>query len=248
MNSNSDMPFVDHLEEFRKRLIIVLVAHIIVTLLAFSQSGAILKLLMELNPQMHLIFIEPSEIMIVYVEIALVMAVIICSPLIIYHIWAFVGAGLLPNEKRLIKVALTLGFVFFIVGVVFAYKIVVPMSLKFFTRIAIDEISAMISVKSYISFILSMLLAMGIVFNIPSFVYVATKLGVITPDTLKEYSKYLIVLIFIIATIVTPPDVVSQMMMAIPMVGLLQLSIFISKKVYVEKPEAKEGETVEEKN
>ncbi|NLD17449.1 MAG: twin-arginine translocase subunit TatC [Tissierellia bacterium] len=248
MNSNSDMPFVDHLEEFRKRLIIVLVAHVIVTLLAFSQSGAILKLLMELNPQMHLIFIEPSEIMIVYVEIALVMAVTLCSPLTIYHIWAFVAAGLFPNEKRLIKVALALGFVFFVLGVVFAYKIVVPMSLKFFTRIAIDEISAMISVKSYISFILSMLLAMGIVFNIPSFVYVATKLGVITPDTLKEYSKYLIVLIFIIAAVVTPPDVVSQMMMAIPMVALLQLSIFISKKVYVEKPGDREEKTVEEKN
>ncbi|MFB0972243.1 MAG: twin-arginine translocase subunit TatC [Neofamilia sp.] len=248
MNSNSDMPFVDHLEEFRKRLIIVLVAHVIVTLLAFSQSGAILKLLMELNPQMHLIFIEPSEIMIVYVEIALVMAVTLCSPLTIYHIWAFVAAGLFPNEKRLIKVALALGFVFFVLGVVFAYKIVVPMSLKFFTRIAIDEISAMISVKSYISFILSMLLAMGIVFNIPSFVYVATKLGVITPDTLKEYSKYLIVLIFIIAAVVTPPDVVSHMMMAIPMVALLQLSIFISKKVYVEKPGDREEKTVEEKN
>lgn len=248
MNSNSDMPFVDHLEEFRKRLIIVLVAHVIVTLLAFSQSGAILKLLMELNPQMHLIFIEPSEIMIVYVEIALVMAVTLCSPLTIYHIWAFVAAGLFPNEKRLIKVALALGFVFFVLGVVFAYKIVVPMSLKFFTRIAIDEISAMISVKSYISFILSMLLAMGIVFNIPSFVYVATKLGVITPDTLKEYSKYLIVLIFIIAAVVTPPDIVSQMMMAIPMVALLQLSIFISKKVYVEKPGDREEKTVEEKN
>ena len=248
MNSNSDMPFVDHLEEFRKRLIIVLVAHVIVTLLAFSQSGAILKLLMELNPQMHLIFIEPSEIMIVYVEIAFVMAVTLCSPLTIYHIWAFVAAGLFPNEKRLIKVALALGFVFFVLGVVFAYKIVVPMSLKFFTRIAIDEISAMISVKSYISFILSMLLAMGIVFNIPSFVYVATKLGVITPDTLKEYSKYLIVLIFIIAAVVTPPDIVSQMMMAIPMVALLQLSIFISKKVYVEKPGDREEKTVEEKN
>ena len=248
MNSHSDMPFVDHLEEFRKRLIIVLVAHVIVTLLAFSQSGAILKLLMELNPQMHLIFIEPSEIMIVYVEIAFVMAVTLCSPLTIYHIWAFVAAGLFPNEKRLIKVALALGFVFFVLGVVFAYKIVVPMSLKFFTRIAIDEISAMISVKSYISFILSMLLAMGIVFNIPSFVYVATKLGVITPDTLKEYSKYLIVLIFIIAAVVTPPDIVSQMMMAIPMVALLQLSIFISKKVYVEKPGDREEKTVEEKN
>ncbi len=245
MNSNSNMPFVDHLEEFRKRLIIVLVAHLVVTLLAFSQSGSILKLLMQLNPQMNLIFIEPSEIMLVYVEIALVLAIAICSPLTIYHIWAFVAEGLFPNEKRMIKIALGLGFAFFLLGIIFAYKMVVPMSLRFFTRIAIEEVSPMISVKSYISFILSMLVGMGIVFNIPSFVYVGTKLGVITPDKLKEYSKYIIVVIFIIAAIITPPDVVSQLMMGIPMVGLLQLSIFISKKVYVDKSNKEEVKPIE---
>lgn len=241
------MPFVDHLEEFRKRLIIVLVAHLIVMLLAFSQSGRILKLLMELNPQMHLIFIQPSEIMLVYIEIAIILAVVICFPLTIYHIWAFVSKGLFSNEKKLIKIALGLGFVFFILGVVFAYNMVIPVSLQFFTRIAIDEVSPMISVKSYISFILSMLVAMGIVFNIPSFVYVGTKLGIITPDMLKEYSKLLIIIIFVAAAIITPPDVVSQIMMAIPMVGLLQLSMFISKKVYKEESKDEEGLTFEKK-
>lgn len=241
------MPFVDHLEEFRKRLIIVLVAHLIVMLLAFSQSGTILKLLMELNPQMHLIFIQPSEIMIVYIEIAIVIAFVICFPLTIYHIWAFISKGLLSNEKRLVKVALGLGFIFFILGVTFAYNMVIPVSLQFFTRIAIDEVSPMISVKSYISFILSMLIAMGIVFNIPSFVYVGTKLGILTPDMLKEHSKILIVIIFIAAAIITPPDVVSQIMMAVPMIGLLQLSIFISKKVYKEESKDEEGLNLEKK-
>ncbi len=241
------MPFVDHLEEFRKRLIIVLVAHLIVMLLAFSQSGRILKLLMELNPQMHLIFIQPSEIMIVYIEIAIVIAFVICFPLTIYHIWAFISKGLFSNEKRLVKVALGLGFIFFILGVTFAYNMVIPVSLQFFTRIAIDEVSPMISVKSYISFILSILIAMGIVFNIPSFVYVGTKLGILTPDMLKEHSKILIVIIFIAAAIITPPDVVSQIMMAVPMIGLLQLSIFISKKVYKEESKDEEGLNLEKK-
>lgn len=239
MSSKSDMPFIDHLEEFRKRLMVVLAAHMIVMLLAFSKSGTILKLLMDLNPQMHLIFIEPSEIMIVYIQIAVVLAIIICSPLTIYHIWAFVAEGLYPNEKRLVKIALGLGFFFFVLGVIFAYVIVVPTSLKFFTRIAIEEVSPMISVQSYISFVLSMLFAMGVVFNIPSLTYIATKLGLVTPDILKEYSRHIIVIIFIIAAIITPPDVVSQLMMAIPMVALLQLSILISKKVYVEKKEEK---------
>ena len=90
----------------------------------------------------------------------------------------------------------------------------------------------MISAKAFISFILTMLLSLGVVFNIPSLVYVATKLGVLTPEMLKEQSKVLIVIIFIMAAVVTPPDVVSQMMIALPMVVLLQLSIFISNKVY----------------
>ena len=242
MNSNNEMPIVDHLDEFRKRLMIVSVAHLVVMLLAFSQSGLVLKFLTRLNPDMNLVSIEPSEIMLVYVEIALVLAVVVCSPLTIYQIWEFIAKGLYDNEKRLIKIALGLGFIFFILGVVFAYTVIVPMSLQFFTRIAIEEVDSMVSVKSYISFILSMLLAMGIVFNIPSFAYIATKIGILTPDKLKEYEKYLTVLIFFVAAVVTPPDVISQFMMAIPMVLLLKLSLFISKKAYNEKLVQEENE------
>lgn len=235
------MPVLDHLDELRKRLTIVSVAHLLVMLLAFSQSGPILKKLMALNPQMQLVFVEPSEIMNVYIQIAFIVAVSICMPLTIYHIWGFVAKGLYENEKRLVKIALGLGFVFFILGVIFAYFIVVPMSLQFFTRIAIKEVEAMISVKSYVSFILTLLLAMGIVFNIPSFIYVATKLGIITPEKFKEYEKYLIVLIFIFAAIITPPDVVSQCLMAFPMVILLKLSGIICQKAYKNKEDNKEN-------
>lgn len=232
MDSKDSMPFFDHLDEFRKIFVKVLVAHVIVMLLAFSQSGAILERMMDLNPQMNLIFIEPSEIMIVYVEIAIIVAVALCLPFTTYQLWGFIKKGLYEKEKRLIKVSLGLGFVFFILGVIFAYLIVVPTSLQFFTRIAIDGVDPMISVKSYISFILSILIAMGIVFNIPSFVYIATKIGLLTPDKLEEYNKYLIVLIFIVAAALTPPNVVSQMMMAIPMIILLRISMVVSKKTY----------------
>lgn len=236
LNSNKDeMPIIDHLDELRKRLMIVSVAHVIVLLLAFSQSGLILKKLMELNPDMHLIFVEPSEIMNVYIQIALAVAVAICFPFTLYHIWAFVAKGLFDNEKRFIKVALGLGSVFFLIGLVFAYYVLIPISLKFFTRIAIQEVSPMISVKNYISFILNMLITMGLVFNIPSLIYVATKLGIMTPSLITEYEKHLIVLIFTIAAIITPPDVISQCMVAIPMILLLRVSVFISKLAYKEK-------------
>lgn len=235
MDPQGNMPIANHLDEFRKRIFIVLVAHFVVLLLAFSKSGEVLELLMDLNPQMNLVFIDPSEIMVAYVQIALVIAVVVCTPLTIYQIWSFIKKGLYEKEKRLFKIALGLGFIFFVIGSAFAYFLVIPVSLQFFTRIAIEEVDAMISVKSYISFILSMLVAMGIVFNIPSFVYIATKLGILTPETLQYYNKYLIIVIFIVAAIITPPDVVSQMMMAIPMILLLRISMMICKKAFKEE-------------
>lgn len=240
------MPISGHLDELRKRITIVSVAHLIVMLLAFSRSGPILQRLMELNPQMNLIFVEPSEIMNAYIHIALVLAVALCSPLTIYHIWAFVAKGLYENEKKMVKISLSLGFVFFVLGLVFAYYVVVPISLQFFTRIAIDQIAAMISVRSYISFILTLMLAMGLIFNIPSFAYVGTKLGLLKPSYFNQYEKHLIVLIFIFAALITPPDIVSQCLMALPMVALLKLSAFISKKTYKEKQDQVESENKDE--
>lgn len=234
MNSKDEMPVLDHLEELRSRLWKVLVVNLIVTLLVFSRAGEILRLLLGLNPDMQLVFIEPSEIMIVYLQIALVVAVAVCSPFTLYHIWGFIAKGLYENEKKLVKFALGMGFIFFILGVLFGYNVMAPISLRFFTRIAIPEVKSMISAKAYISFILMMLLTMGIVFNIPSVVYVATKLGVLNPKTLKDNSKIIIVVIFVIAAVVTPPDVISQTLVALPMVLLLQLSIKISERVYKE--------------
>ncbi len=227
-----EMPVMDHLGELRNRLGKVLILHVIVMLLIFSRAGDILRLLLRLNPDMQLVFIEPSEIMVVYIQIALIIAAGICSPFTIYHIWAFVSKGLFDNERKFVMIAIGMGFIFFVLGVIFGYSVVVPVSLQFFTRISIAEVKSMISAKAFISFILTMLLSLGVVFNIPSLVYVATKLGVLTPEMLKEQSKVLIVIIFIMAAVVTPPDVVSQMMIALPMVVLLQLSIFISNKVY----------------
>lgn len=232
------MPITGHLDELRKRLTIVSVAHLVVMLLAFSRSGPILEKLMELNPQMHLIFVEPAEIMNVYIHIALVVAIAICLPLTIYHIWAFIAKGLYENEKKMVKISLGMGFIFFTLGLLFAYKVVAPISLQFFTRIAVDQVSPMISVKSYISFILTLMVAMGVVFNIPSFAYIGTRLGILTPSFFTTYEKHMIVIIFIVAALITPPDVVSQCLLAVPMVALLKLSAFISKKTYKEKQEA----------
>lgn len=244
MSNNSDMPFIDHLGEFSNRFFKVLVAHIIVMLLAFSQSGKILESLTSLNPNMQLVFIEPVEIMTTYIHISFVVAAAICMPFTIYQLWAFVAEGLYENEKMILKTALALGFIFFLIGASFAYFILVPTTLRFFTTIAIESVKPMISTKSYISFILTLIILMGIVFNMPSLTYLVTKFGLITPDTIKEYRKIIIVIIFIVGALVTPPDVISQMMVSLPMIALLQFSIFISERVY---NKMNKGNVLEEK-
>ena len=143
--------------------------------------------------------------------------------------------GLYKKEKVYILFSLFFGLICFVVGVLFCYKVVLPITLQFFVRIAIDEVASMISVKAYASFVNMMLLSFGIVFEMPVIIYLLTKFGVIKPEILKKNRGVLIVLIFVFAAVITPPDVVSQTMLGIPMVMLLQLSIFISDLVWKKK-------------
>lgn len=237
MRKNNEMPLLEHLSELRKRLTVMVVANVVVAMLLFNMAGKIMDYLFAINPGMNLVYISPSELLIVYIQISFITSFILCSPINIYEIWAFLEKGLYKKEKIYVLVSLFFGLICFVVGVVFCYKMVLPITLQFFVRIAIDEVSAMISVKSYTSFVNIMLLSFGVVFEMPVIIFLLTKLNVIKPEFLKKNKGVLIVLIFIFAAIITPPDVISQTMLAIPMVLLLELSIFIS--VLVDKKNKK---------
>lgn len=237
---NEDMTLMDHLDELRKRLTIIAFFNIGTAMLLFQKAGIVMNYLLAINPGMQLVYLTPSELLMVYIQLSFMMAVIVCSPINIYEIWAFVEKGLYKKEKRYILFSLFFGVICFVGGVLFCYFMVLPTTLKFFIRIAIDEVSAMISVKSYVSFINVMLLCFGIVFEMPVLTYLLTKLEILTPTFLKANRGLLIVAIFVISAIITPPDVVSQIMLAIPMIFLLQLSTYIC--VAVDKRNAKKHE------
>ena len=229
MNTNTnDMPLMEHLSELRRRLTIIIVANVVAAMLLFNTANKIMRYLLAINPGMQLVYISPSELLLVYIQISFMAAIIVCSPINIYEIWAFMEKGLYKKEKVYILISLFFGLLCFIIGVLFCYNVVLPITLQFFVRIAIDEIASMISVKSYASFVNMMLLAFGIVFEMPVIIFLLTKFNVLRPETLKKNRGVLIVLIFVFAAVITPPDVVSQTMLAIPMVMLLQLSILIS--------------------
>ena len=227
MSNKNELSLMGHLDELRKRCTVVAIANVVVAMLLFSRAGIIMDYLLAINPGMQLVYINPSELLIVYIQLSFIMALIICSPINIYEIWAFVEKGLYKKEKVYILATLFFGVICFVGGVLFCYFMVLPTTLQFFVRIAILEVSAMISVKSYVSFVNTMMLAFGAVFEMPVIVFLLAKLEILKPDFLKANRNIIIILIFVFAAIITPPDVVSQIMLAIPMLILLQISMFI---------------------
>ena len=244
--NNDEMNLFGHLNELRKRLTIMVVVTFVAAAVLFTKAEFVLDYFLAINPGMELVFIAPSELLVVYVQISLIMALVVCSPVNFYEIWAFVEKGLYRKEKIYISITLVFGVIFFVGGVAFAYFTVLPTTLKFFMRIAVSDVASMISIKSYISFINTMLLCFGAVFEMPVIVFLLSKLEILKPEFLRKNRGLFIIAIFVLAAVITPPDVVSQIMLAIPMVLLFQLSIFIC--TVVDKTNRKNAveETVEE--
>ena len=230
--TKKSMTLMEHLNELRKRLSIVCIVNIIVAIIAFNYVDLIMEYLLAINPGMQLVFISPSELFLVYIQIAILSSIVICSPITIYQIWAFVKKGLYKRERTYFLVSLFFGLICFCVGVYFCYMTVLPITLDFFSRIAIDEVVAMISVQSYTSFVNLMLFSFGVVFEMPVIIFLLTQLKIIKPEYLIKNRGLLIVAIFVLSAFITPPDVVSQLLLAIPMIILLQISIVISSFVY----------------
>lgn len=227
MDKKEEMTLFGHLDELRKRLTVIAAVTLIASAVLFTQADLVLDYFLAINPGMELVYITPSELLVVYVQLSLIMALIVCSPINVYEIWAFVEKGLYKKEKIYILITLVFGVIFFVAGVAFCYFMVLPTTLGFFMRIAVSDVESMISIKSYISFINTMLLCFGAVFEMPVIVFLLSKLEILKPQFLKANKGLMIVAIFILAAIITPPDVVSQIMLAIPMVLLLQLSIIV---------------------
>ena len=227
MKKKEEMSLFGHLDELRKRLTVIVVVTLAVSAFLFTKADMVMDYFLAINPGMELVFITPSELLVVYVQLSLIMALIVCAPVNVYGVWAFVEKGLYKKEKIYILLTLIFGTIFFAAGVAFCYFMVLPTTLKFFMRIAIEDVTSMISIKSYVSFINTMLLCFGAVFEMPVLVFLLSKLEILKPQFLKANRGLFIIAIFILAAVITPPDVVSQLMLAVPMVLLFQLSTFV---------------------
>ncbi|WP_157268344.1 twin-arginine translocase subunit TatC [Azohydromonas aeria] len=232
----TEQPFVEHLVELRDRLIKALLAVGIVfgVLALYPGPGALYDLLAQplvanLPEGATLIATSVISPFLVPLKITMMAAFLIALPVVLYQVWAFVAPGLYSHEKRLVLPLVLASTVLFAIGVAFCYFFVFGQLFKFIQSFAPKSITAAPDIEAYLSFVLTMFLAFGVAFEVPVAVVVLARVGVVSLDQLRAWRGYFIVLAFVIAAIVTPPDVVSQLALAVPMCLLYELGIWAAK-------------------
>ncbi len=224
------MSIIEHLAELRRRLIVCIAALIVAFAAAYVFSERILKLLtapMEeaLRSGGSLSILKVQEAFLTHIKVALVAAVIAAFPVIIHQVWAFVIPALKKKEAKVGMTLVISSTVLFAAGILFAYFTILPYAFTFFLKSAQGIASPNISLAFYVSFCARVMLAFGIVFQLPLVIVFLVRSGIVTLDQVKKARKYAIVLIFVVAAILTPPDVLTQILMAIPLLVLYELSI-----------------------
>lgn len=255
-NKNADsqggnMSLTGHLKELRNRVVVSLIVLIAGMIFCFSYAERVVAILTDIGVQFgyEFVYIRPQELLLVYFSISLIGALIVALPVIAYEIFAFCGPGLKKREKAFLLLAMIFGTFFFGLGVLFVYKIMMPFMLRFLISFSHQVIvTASISIQEYMSFMISVFLIFGVIFELPVLSVILTGLGLIKPQWLIKARKVMIVVIFFMAAVFTPPDIVSQIMVAIPIIVLYELSIFLSRICYRFRRKEKEKTEAEDES
>jgi len=234
MDSDEKQPFLSHLEELRKRLITCAIGVGIGFVVAYIFSERLFQLLIAplytVMPEGdQLIYTNLPEMFFTYIKVAFITGIMLAAPLIFYELWMFVAPGLYQKEKKYLIPFVVCSTILFVGGGLFGYFVVFPFGFKFFIGFSNEYVKALPSVKQYFSFSIKLLIAFGAVFELPLIIYFLAKMGIVTPEFLKQKRKYAILMTFTLAAILTPPDVVTQCMMAGPLIILYEIGILVSK-------------------
>ncbi len=229
------MPIFEHLNELRRRLLICIISVGLGFILCYIFSAQIFEILMKpwidaipAGQTAKLIYTAPHEAFFTYMKVSFIGGLLLSIPVILWHIWRFIAPGLYANEKRYMIPVIFFSAFCFIAGALFGYFVVFPAGFKFFASFASDYITPMMRTSEYLAFANKVLLVFGLAFELPVFAFFLAKLGILSSDFLKRKRKVAIVLIFIAAASLTPsPDVVSQLLMAGPMLVLYEISVWV---------------------
>jgi len=237
--------FISHLIELRSRLLRAIVAVLVVLVVLFPFAKDIyaalaLPLLRVLPHGSTMIATDVTGTFLVPLKVTLMAAFLIALPFVLYQVWAFVAPGLYHHEKRLVVPVLVSSFLFFFVGMAFAYFLVFPIAFGFFAGYAPAGVQMMTDIDKYLSFVLTMFIAFGLTFETPVVVIVLVRLRVVSLEKLRAARPYVIVGAFVIGAVFTPPDVISQLLLAVPLWLLFELGLLLARFVAVDVPAEQE--------
>jgi len=241
------MPFLDHLEELRWRILWSFLSVGVGTVVGFlivQYLGVMELLLRPIRPFLNgteLLYFSPATPFFFVLKLSLIIGLIFAFPIVVYQIWVFLSPALKPNEKKIIIPSLYFGLLLFAAGVALAYFAVLPLALRFLMGFQQEFLEAAIEAGMYLGFVVRLLLAFGIVFELPVVVMILSAMGLITPQFLKEKRRHSIVAVTILASMLTPGDIASTFMMIVPMVVLYEVSIVLSRLIHRRKEQEEES-------
>ena len=243
---DQELSFLEHLVELRSRLLkaCLSVFVVLIVLLPFSRhlyETLAAPMMAQMPEGSSMIAIDVASPFLTPFKLTLLAAIMISIPVVLYQLWAFVAPALFKHEKRLARPLLFSSVFLFYAGCAFAYFVVFPLVFGFLTRIAPDGVAVMTDISKYLDFVITLFLAFGITFEVPIATIIVVATGITTPDKLAGWRPYIIVGAFAIGMILTPPDVISQTLLALPMWLLFELGIIFSRILVTEKP-AETGE------
>ncbi|UOY91585.1 twin-arginine translocase subunit TatC [Ectobacillus sp. JY-23] len=226
-----NMSTIQHLEELRKRIIFTLVVFLLFFVLAFIYVQDIYQAIVKDLP-FKLALLGPGDILFVYLMIAVVVAIAATIPIAAHQIWLFVRPALTPKEQKVTLSYIPALFILFTLGIWFGYYLVFPVVLKFLVSLSEDMFTAVFTTEKYFRFLLHMTVPFGVLFELPVVITFLTSLGIINPYRLQKARKYAYFILIIISISITPPDLLSDILVTVPLLLLYEGSVYLSKFIY----------------
>ena len=230
--NNNDMSIVDHLEELRWRILKSLGSILLMSVLTFNFANFLVEILIkpasQINSDLNLQVLTIQGMFLLKWNLAIIGGIILSLPVITVQVWKFLSPGLYDKEKKILVPLILTAFICFILGGIFSYKVILPFSLDFFASMITADIQNNFSINYYFSFVLSLMIGAGLIFELPVASFLFSSIGLINPEFLKTYRREAIAITVVLSAIITPPDPISLIIMSIPMLILYEISIAVS--------------------
>lgn len=242
------MTVIDHIEELRKRLMIVVVFFVLAVIGSLFISQPLIKIIQysDMAKDFTLNAFRVTDPFKVYMKMTFVLALILTSPVILYQLWAFISPGLSEKERKVTLGYIPVSVILFLLGIAFSYFILFPFVIKFMLGLSGNmDVQTTIGINEYFQFLFQITVPFGLLFQLPVITLFLTRLGMITPTFLADVRKYAYFILLVVGAFITPPDIISHMMVMIPLLILYEISIWVSRIGYRKAKQAEEEQATE---